>query len=263
MQRPLLGVSALLSVIVLSACSGASEPPPAPEPASYHRDVAPLVQEKCGSCHVEGGIAPFALRSYAEVFEMRTAIKAAVTLRMMPPWMAAQDCTEYKHDRSLSDEQIALISRWVDEGAVEGDPADASSVTGPSQSGLSRVDLELEMPVDYSPRQRPDDYRCFILDWPETAVRYVTGFRANPGRASIVHHVIAFVAKPEEVAGYRALDDKEAGPGYTCFGGPGGSAGTWGGWAPGLRVARARTIPRARASGWSQARRSSCRSTTT
>jgi hypothetical protein len=198
--------------------------------------VAPLLREKCASCHVEGGIAPFTLGSYAEVFEMRTAIKAAVTMRMMPPWLASQDCTEYKHDRSLSDEQIALISRWVDEGAVEGNPADAPAAANPSQGGLSRVDLKLTMPVDYSPQQRPDDYRCFILDWPETAVRYVTGFGAAPGRASIVHHVIAFVAKPEEVAGYQALDDREAGPGYTCFGGPGGNSGrvAWlGSWAPG------------------------------
>jgi hypothetical protein len=198
--------------------------------------VAPLVREKCGGCHVEGGIAPFSLGTYAEVFEMRTAIKAAVTLRTMPPWMAAKSCTEYQHDRSLSDEQISLISRWVDEGAVEGDPADAPAITGPAQSGLSRVDLRLAMPVEYSPRQSPDDYRCFILDWPETAVRYVTGFRADPGRASIVHHVIAFVARPEEAASYQALDDAEAGPGYTCFGGPGGSSGrvAWlGSWAPG------------------------------
>jgi len=236
MKRPLLGAGALLIVIVLSACSESSEPPPPPVPASYHRDVAPLVADKCGSCHVEGGIAPFSLQSYAEVFEMRTAVKAAVSQRMMPPWMPAKDCTEYLHDRSLSDEQIALISRWVDEGAVEGDPADAPTTTAPVQTGLSRVDLQLAMPVEYSPRKSPDDYRCFILDWPETAVRYVTGFRADPGRASIVHHVIAFIAKPEEVAGYQALDDAEAGPGYTCFGGPGGNSGSvgWlGSWAPG------------------------------
>ena len=236
MPRHLLGASALLILTVVSACGESSEPPAPPVPATYHKDVAPLVREKCATCHVEGGIAPFTLNSYAELFEMRTAVKAAVNQRIMPPWLASQDCTEYNHDRSLSDEQIALISRWVDEGAVEGNPADAPALSGPAQGGLSRVDRELAMPVEYSPRQSPDDYRCFILDWPETAVRYVTGFRANPGRASIVHHVIAFVARPEEVAGYQALDDAEPGPGYTCFGGPGrgsGNVGWLGSWAPG------------------------------
>ncbi len=232
----LLGARALLLVIAVSACSESPEVPPPPVPATYHRDVAPLVQQKCANCHAEGGIAPFPLRSYAELFAMRGAVKAAVQSRLMPPWMPARDCTEYSHDGSLSDEQIALISRWVDEGAVEGAPAEAPALSGSAEGGLSRVDLKLTMPVDYTPTQSPDEYRCFILDWPETQVRYVTGFRGNPGQASIVHHIIAFLAKPGEVAGYQALDDAEAGPGYTCFGGPGstsGGVGWVGSWAPG------------------------------
>ncbi|MDY7230849.1 hypothetical protein [Hyalangium rubrum] len=238
MRRLLLGVGACLLVAASSGCSEPTEPAPEPvQPATYHRDIAPLVQEKCGGCHVQDGIAPFSLQSYAEVFPMRRAVEAAVKSRSMPPWMAAEGCTDYLHDRSLSDEQIALISRWVEEGGAEGDPADAPpALTGPGQSGLARVDLELAMPVEYTPTQSPDEYRCFILDWPEQEVRYVSGFKGNPGRDAIVHHVIAFLAKPSQVATFQALDDAEPGPGYTCFGGPGGNArnATWlGSWVPG------------------------------
>jgi hypothetical protein len=240
-MRRLLRLSAILMTFLLVAC-GESETPPEPPapPPTYHRDIAPLMQEKCGSCHVEGGIAPFALQRYEEVFPMRNAIQAAVKLRMMPPWMPAKDCTEYTHDRSLTDEQIDLISRWVDEGGAEGDPADAPPSVAPAQDGLSRVDLQVAMPEAFTPRQSPDDYRCFVLDWPETEVRYVSGFRANPGQASIVHHVIAFLAKPEEVAAYQALDDAAPGPGYTCYGGPRGGDGgrdtAWlGSWVPGSK----------------------------
>jgi hypothetical protein len=239
-MHQLLKPSSILIAILLAAC-GQSEAPsqPPPVPPTYHRDIAPLVQEKCGSCHVEGGIAPFSLQRYDEVFPMRTAIQASVKLRMMPPWMPARDCSEYTHDRSLTDEQIELISRWVDEGGAEGDPAEAPAGTAPVQDGLSRVDLEVAMPEAYTPRQSPDDYRCFIIDWPETEVRYVSGFRANPGRSSIVHHVIAFLASPEEVAGYQALDDAAPGPGYSCYGGPRGevdSRTSWlGSWVPGTR----------------------------
>jgi hypothetical protein len=232
MQR-LFVAGTIVIAAVLTACSESAEPPP--PPVTYHKDVAPLIQEKCGSCHVEGGIAPFALRSYAEVFELRHAIQAAVQARIMPPWLAAPGCTDYEHDRSLSDEQIALISRWVVEGGVEGDPADAAH-SAPTQVGLSRVDLELAMPVAHSPTQSPDEYRCFLLDWPETEVRYVTGFRGNPGQRAIVHHIIAFLARPDAVATFQALDDAAPGPGYPCFGGPGGdgSRTAWvGAWAPG------------------------------
>jgi len=233
------GLSPILAGVLLAACGESAPPPPAPAQApTYHRDVAPLVQQKCGGCHVEGGIAPFPLQSYTEVHEMRGAVKAAVKARLMPPWQADPACAEYAHDRSLSSEEIALLTRWVDEGGVEGDPADAPASLSPSvNGGLPRIDLELTMPVEYSPAQSPDDYRCFMLDWPEKDVRYVTGFVANPGRPSIVHHIIAFLIRPEEVATYQALDAAEPGPGYTCFGGPGGgnpTRTTWiGAWAPG------------------------------
>jgi hypothetical protein len=75
-----------------------------------------------------------------------------------------------------------------------------------------------------------------VLDWPETAVRYVSGFRGNPGRPSIVHHIVAFLARPDEVATYQALEDADPEPGYACYGGPGrlGQAVTWlGSWVPG------------------------------
>jgi hypothetical protein len=232
------GLSPILAVLFLAACGESAAPPPAPAQAlTYHRDVAPLVQQKCGGCHVEGGIAPFPLQSYAEVFEVKGAVKAAVKARLMPPWQADPACTEYAGDRVLTSEEVDLLSRWVDEGGVEGDPADApASLPRSVQGGLPRVDLELAMPVEYSPTQSPDDYRCFMLDWPETDERYVTGFVARPGQPSIVHHIIAFLIRPEDVSTYQAKDAAEPGPGYTCFGGPGGSAtrAVWiGAWAPG------------------------------
>lgn len=233
-------MSALLLAVLLTACGTSEAPAPSPEPEpapTYHRDIAPLVQEKCGGCHVEGGIAPFPLNSYAEVFELRRAVQAAVEARIMPPWMPARDCTEYAHDRSLSEEQIALISRWVESGAEEGDAAEAPTGSGAEQGGLSRVDLELPMATEYMPRRTPDEYRCFILDWPETQVRYVTGFRGNPGQPALVHHLIAFLARPHEVAAYQALDDADPEPGYSCYGGPGGPGrpGWVGSWVPGSR----------------------------
>src|SRR5439155_15290894 len=102
--------------------------------------------------------------------------------------------------------------------------------------GLTRVDLHLEMPVEYTQAQNPDEYRCFLIDWPSTTNQYVTGFRANPGNSSVVHHAIAFLIQPEDVATYQQLDAADLAPGYTCFGGPGGPVedASWvGAWAPG------------------------------
>lgn len=224
----------------LAAC-GSSTPSsntnnPPPVTATWHKDVAPLVHEKCGGCHVEGGIAPFPLQTYAQAYAARVSIRAAVMARIMPPWPASNACTDYQYNRSLSSEQMDTLTHWVDGGATEGDPAEAPASVPPPPSGLSRVDLTLKMADGYTPQKKPDDYRCFILDWPVQDVRYITGYNVTPGVGALVHHVIAFAAAPADVAQYQALDDKEAGPGYTCFGGPGADASRarWlGAWVPG------------------------------
>lgn len=213
--------------------SGAGAPSNGP---TYHRDVKPIVDAKCANCHVEGGIAPFALTTYAEASPMRGAMKAAVMAGTMPPWPPAKGCADYADDRSLTEDEKKMIADWADTGAAEGDPKDAPAKTGEAGSALSRIDRTLTMPVAYTPQSSPDDYRCFLVDWPETTTKFVTGVGVKPDNAAIVHHVIAFLATPENVASFQGLDDAEDGPGWTCFGGPGGDAGGsgWvGAWAPG------------------------------
>ncbi len=224
----------ILAVMALSACSSTSSSPA----VTYHRDVEPLMQEKCGGCHVEGGIAPFPLQTYDQAFEHLAQIREAVRTRTMPPWLPGAGCTEYSPDLSLSEEQIALITRWADTGGAEGNPADAPAQPVAPPGGLSRVDLELTMPLAYTPQKTPDDYRCFILDWPSKGVQYITGFNGKPGTPAEIHHLIAFLIRPEDAAAVQALDDAEPGPGYTCFGGPGvqNGAPAWlGAWAPGAQ----------------------------
>ncbi|MEO5728435.1 MAG: monooxygenase, partial [Byssovorax sp.] len=223
--------------VALAGCSGgdttaATGAEPAKGP-TYYRDAKAIIDAKCAGCHNDGGIAPFALTSYAEVSAHKAEIASAVTRGTMPPWPPEKSCGEYTDDRSLSEEQSAALTGWVSAGALEGHPSEAPTAQKPAR-GLSRVDLTLEMPVAYTPVTAPDDYRCFMVDWPGDKTTYVTGFGVEPGTAAIVHHVIAYLIPPADVAEYQKLDDAEPGPGYTCFGGSGGTNAGWiGGWAPG------------------------------
>ncbi|HEX8434221.1 hypothetical protein [Archangium sp.] len=228
-MRRLFTAGLLLTGMGLAACSEETDET-AP---NYHRDVAPLVQQKCGGCHVEGGIGPMPLQTYADVFKNRDAIRAAVESRTMPPWMPSNECNQYHGDSSLKDEQIQLLSRWVSEGGREGKASESPGVKAPPAGGLSRVDVRVSMKEPYTPKTG-DDYRCFIMDWSVDQTAFITGFQAEPGVASIVHHVIAYLVPPAAVSIYQQLDNNEAGPGYTCFGGSGaGQAAFLGAWAPG------------------------------
>ncbi|WP_437503789.1 monooxygenase [Sorangium sp. So ce1099] len=201
---------------------------------TYYRDVKPILDARCTGCHSGTGIAPFSLEDHDTAAAWAPHIKRAVVDRTMPPWPADSACAEYVGDRSLSEQQIQTIAAWADGGAAAGDPAEEGPPLEPLElSELARVDLTLEMPVEYTPQEEPDDYRCFVIDWPEESTRYVTGFGIRPGAERVVHHVIAYAAAPEQLADVEALDASDPGPGYSCFGGPGIRPRWLGAWVPG------------------------------
>ncbi len=225
---------------VLAACGDTTtDDPPVDDDSSavtYYADVKPILDAKCVQCHFEGGIAPFSLETYDDAKIHAGISKLAIHEGIMPPWPPEDDCAEYHGDRSLTQAQIDTFTAWQEAGSPEGDPSAEGEPLPDNERGLSRVDQTLAMAESYTPRQTPDDYRCFLIPWPEeyTNTAYVTGFGAVPGNDQIVHHVIAFLATPDQVATYEQMDAAEDGPGYTCFGGTGGPARGWlGGWAPG------------------------------
>ncbi len=223
-------VRAAALATALSACSGTT----APAEVTYYRDVKSIVDAKCVTCHQEGGIAPFALTAPEDVVFYARAIQAATAAKTMPPWPPGAGCTDYARDRSLTADQIKTIGSWAAAGGKLGVPVAATPLP-PQVAGLSRIDYKLTIPEAYTPQKHPDDYRCFLVDWPATTTKYVTGIGVAPGQPSIVHHVLVFAATPATLPSYQALDDADAGPGWACFAGPGGSAlpSLVGGWAPG------------------------------
>jgi hypothetical protein len=206
-------------------------------PLTWHGVIEPLFERRCVGCHRTGEAAPFVLDDYATAHAMRMEIAAAVEDGSMPPWQPGEGCNDYAHDERLSDSEVDTVLNWVLAGAPEGDPSQAPEGDLPTNvPGLSRVDLTLGMTEPWTPRESPDDYRCFLIDWPYETPKFVTGFRADPGNRTLVHHVIAFMADPELVDKFEGMDAADPEAGYTCFGGPGDlNRGVhWmGSWAPG------------------------------
>jgi hypothetical protein len=93
---------------------------------TFTKDIAPIFQEKCESCHRPASMAPMSLITYEDVRPWAKAIASRVETRQMPPWHIDKTIgiQKFKNDRSLSDEQLAVILRWVAAGAPKGDPKD-------------------------------------------------------------------------------------------------------------------------------------------
>src|SRR4030095_8238354 len=117
-------LSALMAGLVLvpSIAAGQSNE----RQVTFKKDVAPILQRSCVKCHRAGEKAQRSLMTYEDVRPWARAVKTRVVAREMPPWHIDRNIgiQSFKDDPSLSDEEIATISKWVDAGAPRGNPAD-------------------------------------------------------------------------------------------------------------------------------------------
>lgn len=202
---------------------------------TFARDVAPILQANCQTCHRPGDIAPMSLLNYQDARPWAKSIKAAVSSRTMPPWFADPHYGRFANDTSLSDQEIATIVRWVDQGAPEGNPTDMPAPKQFDHAGwkLKEPDIVFQYPEPYTVGKTVDDeYRCFALPIPGNSDIWLKGAEYEPGNRAVVHHFIVFV-DPTDKSLQRDLSTPE--PGFEC--GMGSTDGRMlrmvGGWAPG------------------------------
>ncbi|HKB09426.1 MAG TPA: hypothetical protein VKD69_02190 [Vicinamibacterales bacterium] len=123
-HRSLRVLLAAIAPVLLSAAAFAAAD--GSRPVSFSKDVAPIFQAKCQECHQPDSIAPMSLITYQQVRPWARSIKERVSARQMPPWHIDKTVgvQKFKNDMSLTDDQIATIVAWVDQGALQGDPKD-------------------------------------------------------------------------------------------------------------------------------------------
>lgn len=214
----------LIASFGLLSCTFAQTP-------NWAEDVAPILYNNCTSCHNTGGIAPFSLVGYTAANNYKYSIKNAAVKRTMPPWPADPNYKRYAHERVLSNEEIQIISDWVDNGAAQGDLSKAPADPAPkTETSIQAPDMKLKMP-DYSVKTTQDEYRCFVLPTNLSAEKFLTAIEVVPGNMSVVHHVLVF---HDTSSLPLQLDNADPDPGYLGFGSTGSNSSKLiGVWVPG------------------------------
>ncbi|MFN7916556.1 MAG: cytochrome c [Vicinamibacterales bacterium] len=171
---------------------------------TFSRDVSPILQAKCQSCHEPGSIGPMSLVTYQDARPWARSIKQRVESRQMPPWHIDRSVgvKHFKNDMSLSDAQVATIVAWVDGGAVEGNPADfkAKPVNKTlywqgEADGYGPPDIVISAPMQTMPAVHQDEWWRPVNDIPVTEPRWVKMVEIRPANVEgrkILHHSIAY-----------------------------------------------------------------------
>ncbi len=213
---------------------GADRPESGAEALSFNRDIAPIIFQHCSGCHRPGESAPFSLLTYTDVKRRARLVADVTQKRYMPPWKPEPGYGDFVGVRRLGEAQIGRIQRWVDEGALEGEPADLPpQPEWPKGWQLGQPDLVVEMTEAYSLQAGGGDvFRNFVIPLPLSEPRHVVAVELRPGNPRIVHHgVIMF----DRSGAARKRDVRDPGPGFEGmdFGEAFKPDGHFLGWAPG------------------------------
>ena len=165
---------------------------------TFYKDVLPVLQKNCQTCHRPGEIAPASFLSYETTRPWAKAIKAAVLSKKMPPWFADPHVGKFANDCSLSEADIHTLVSWVDAGAPEGDSKDAPKpIEWVEGWRIGTPDVVISMPIEYRvPAKGTIDYQYIVIPTGFTEDKYVQLAEARPGNTKLVHHIIAFVREP-------------------------------------------------------------------
>ena len=157
---------------------------------TFHRDVLPILQRNCQTCHRPGQVAPMSLLTYQEARPWAKAIKSAVTARKMPPWFADPQYGHFVNDRSLKQSEIDTLVKWADNGAAEGDPKDAPApVKWPSGGWGVQPEVVVDLPPHDVPAKGVLEWELIALPSPFKGDTWVTSMEILPGDTSVVHHI--------------------------------------------------------------------------
>jgi mono/diheme cytochrome c family protein len=161
---------------------------------TFNKDVLPILQKNCQSCHRPGEIGPMSLLDYQSARPWAKAIKSAVATRKMPPWFADPKYGHFSNDRRLTEAQINTLVAWVDAGAPEGDAKDKPTPVKWKDGWNIRPDVVLQMARPFTvPAKGTLQYAYIVIPTGFTRDTWVTAGEIRPGARSVVHHMSAIV----------------------------------------------------------------------
>ena len=201
-----IGLGVVIGALTFPAIAQAQQG----KPVTFSKDVAPIFQAKCQSCHEPGSIGPMSLVTFQDARPWARSIKQRVESRQMPPWHIDRSVgvTHFKNDMSLTDEQVATVVAWVDGGALEGNKADFKPKPVATdlfwmgeRDGYGPPDIVIKSAEYTMPAVSQDQWWRPVSDIPVTEPRWVKMVEIRPSNIQsrkILHHSIA----------YHVLDEK-------------------------------------------------------
>ncbi len=180
-----------------------------PDSVSYANEIAPILKERCVTCHMEGGIAPFAMTNHQMVQGWSPMIREVLYTKRMPP---GQIGTEYVHDfrdvSHITAEETQKLVSWIEAGAQNNDGIDPLAEYKPElvKWSYGEPDLVYQIPAQQIPATGVQDYRNIAMPLNLEEDVWVKAIEFEAGDTTVLHHIIAFAYGPDGVNEFEILN---------------------------------------------------------
>jgi len=159
---------------------------------TYNEDVFPIVNARCGKCHLPGGIAPMSLLTYKDAIPWAESMRLELTADHMPPWYAEND------PHRLSPLELDTLLTWATGGTPEGPAKKLSATANKSVWKLGKPDLLLPMPSTFT--LGPDTMEAthdVLLQNAPASNRWIRAVDIAPGTAAVVRDLTIYTKSAE------------------------------------------------------------------
>ena len=192
-------VLAIFSAAISVLQAPATKPIEKNSQPTFYRDVLPILQNHCQSCHRAGEVAPMPLVTYEQTRPWANAMANAVVMKMMPPWFADPRYGHFANDPSLSEAEIAALRSWAKLGAPSGDSHDAPPARKWTEGwNIPQPDLVVTMPQPVPlPANGEVEYTYEIVPTHFAQDRWVQMSEFRPGSPAHVHHAVVYIRPPD------------------------------------------------------------------
>ncbi len=184
-------------------------------PITWSRQIAPIVYRNCAVCHHPGGAGPFSLLSYADARRRAPQILEVTQSRYMPPWLPAPGYGDFANTRRLTDEDLALLKKWIESGTPQGDLSEAPPpphYDSTWQLGQPDLILTIQHPWTLA-ASGTDVFRNFVLPYPLAQTHFIRAMEILPGVPQVVHHANVLIDRTASFRHDHPADWKDGIPG--------------------------------------------------
>src|SRR5690606_8808499 len=134
------------------------------------------------------------MKDYATVKGWAPMMREAVRTDTMPPWHPDPTVGKFKHDASLSNEQVKTLVHWIEAGAPRTggpDPLAIPAAVAPDWPGGKTLDRVLKIPAYPVPAWGVVDYQDPNPVNHTSETGWVKSSSMLPGERRGVHHILA------------------------------------------------------------------------